>query len=111
MATKGSLKKAGKGIQKSKSKTKKAVSRKDTKRTKLKVENLDRDGVSLTEVFKLTSTNALKDSMPKKNTLENRTLQKDWEKDRKIREKSKAQKAEMNNSLEKQIESISGFTL
>ena len=72
---------------------------------------MNRDSASLSEIIKLNASTAVKGSARKANTLENRTLQKDWQKDQKIREKSKAEKEEMANNLEKQIEDISGFSL
>lgn len=111
MAVKNNFKKTGKGVQKNQKNCKKAISRRDVKKTKFRVENLNRDTASLSEIIKLNASTAVKGSARKANTLENRTLQKDWQKDQKIREKSKAEKEEMANNLEKQIEDISGFSL
>lgn len=111
MAVKNNFKKTGQGVQKNQKNCKKAISRRDVKKTKFRVENLNRDTASLSEIIKLNASTAVKGSARKANTLENRTLQKDWQKDQKIREKSKAEKEEMANNLEKQIEDISGFSL
>lgn len=111
MATKRNIKKSGKGISKNQSKGRRAISRKETKRAKAKAESLDKDGSSLTDVFSHDASVKLKGSSIKASTLENKSLKRDWEKDQKIREKSEQQKEKMASSLEKQIESISGFSL
>ncbi|QLQ78676.1 hypothetical protein HG537_0B00260 [Torulaspora globosa] len=107
MTIKTKMKKVGKLAHKQKGKKKTASLRKDTKKTK-KIENLNIDGTDVAEIVRLSATGVVRRTA---NTLENKSLQSDWKKDKRIREKSKAEKQAIADKLEKQIESISGFSL
>lgn len=110
MATKSKGKKISKLPHKQKGKKKSSLLRKDTKKTKLKVENLNLDGTDVAEIVRLSGSGVVRRTACP-NTLENKSLQSDWQNDKRIREKSKAEKQAIADKLEKQIESISGFSL
>lgn len=111
MAMKSKTKKVGKALPKQKNKKKSSSLRKDVKKTKLKVESLNKEGTEIAEIIRLSTTGAVRRGPSSLNTLENKSLQRDWKKDKRTQEKSKAEQQEMANKLEKQIESISGFSL
>ncbi|QLL31163.1 hypothetical protein HG536_0B00240 [Torulaspora globosa] len=85
--------------------------RKDTKKTKLKVENLNKEGSDIAEIVRLSAVGVIRRATCSLNTLENKSLQSDWKKDKRIQEKANAKKQEIADKLEKQIESISSFSL
>lgn len=111
MVRKNRAKKIGKDLSRQKGRRSTSSLRKDVKKARHQVRNLDKEGIQVEEILRLSSTGAVRHGHQNLNTLDAQSLQKDWKKDKKIQAKTKAEKQEMAEKLKKQIDSISGFSL
>ncbi|SJM88160.1 uncharacterized protein ZBIST_4349 [Zygosaccharomyces bailii] len=87
------------------------ISHSDKKRTRCKVEQLDREGLLPNELFQLNRQNTSNKSRGSKSSLLAKNLEQGHKEDLRIREKAKAKKQETDNKILEQIEMISGFSL
>lgn len=94
-----------------KGKRKSVISQADKKRTKIKVAQMNKEGMLLSDILKLNNEEKVERNDSNKNTLEANKLSSDNKKDRKILGKIKAEKQQTEDSILKQIELMSGFSL
>lgn len=94
-----------------KGKRKSVISQADKKRTKIKVAQMNKEGMLLSDILKLNNEEKVERNDSNKNTLEAKKLSSDNKKDRKILGKIKAEKQQTEDSILKQIELMSGFSL
>ncbi|AQZ14013.1 ADF1 (YCL058W-A) [Zygosaccharomyces parabailii] len=87
------------------------ISHSDKKRTRCKVEQLDREGLLPNELFQLNRQNTTNRSRGSRSSLLAKNLEQGHKEDLRIREKAKAKKQETDNKILEQIEMISGFSL
>ena len=96
----------GKKVQK-----KRSISTAERKRTKLQVEKLNKSSETMIPTLLREASTQEPAKLKAETTLKAEELIKDQEKDSKVREQIRTEKSKTNDSMLKQIEMISGFSL
>lgn len=96
-----------------KTKNRKAISQRDMKKTKINVQKMNQDDSLTSEVFDLNEKECgrVREKAKLVKSLNAKTLQKDQQKDKELKDEVRALKREMEDNLNKQIEEMSGFSL
>lgn len=90
---------------------KRSISTAERKRTKLQVEKLNKSSETMIPTLLREASTQEPAKLKAETTLKAEELIKDQEKDSKVREQIRTEKSKTNDSMLKQIEMISGFSL